>query len=187
MNKIGMLEGILFVMGDEGISLKELSELMEISQEECKNLLLTLKQNYENEERGVRIHYLGESFKLTTKEEHKDIYQKLALNPNHNGLSDQALEVLAIIAYKAPITRVEIDELRGLSSAFLIRKLVAKGFIKACGKSDMPGRPNLYQTTNEFLDYFGLANISDLPKLPEAKSEDPKEMELFTSVYKEEV
>ena len=92
---------------------------------------------------------------------------------------------MAIIAYNQPITRAEVDELRGIASINMIRKLMAKDLIKISGKSNLPGKPNLYRTTSEFLDYFGLATIDDLPDLPinEEKTED--ETELFTSIYKE--
>jgi len=147
--------------------------------------LLELKSTYEQDNRGIRISYLGDAFKLTTKKEHKEYYEKLIENPNTNLLSNAALETLAIIAYNQPITRAEIDELRGVSCAHIIRKLVAKGLIKEAGKSDLPGRPNLYKTTSEFLDYFGLATIQDLPEITESKNmEDEKE--LFTSIYKEQ-
>ena len=163
MNKLGILEGILFVVGDECITIDNLCEIMCIKNDEAKELLLKLKTSYESEERGIRISYLGDSFKLTTKEEHKEYYQKLIENPNSNGFTPSVLEVLAIIAYNQPITRVEIDEMRGVSSAQIIRKLVAKGLIKEVGKSKLPGRPNLYRTTHEFLDAFGLASLSELP------------------------
>ena len=165
MNKQGILEGLLFVVGDDG---------------------LTLKQSYEAENRGIRISYLGDAFKLTTKKEHKDYYQKLIVNPNTNTLSQAALETLAIIAYNQPITRIEIDELRGVNNTWLLRKLVAKGLIKEVGKSTMPGRPNLYGTTSDFLDYFGLSTIKDLPKI-EPKKEEKVTGDLFNSIYKEEV
>lgn len=185
MNKLGILEGILFVVGDEGINLKSLCEIMDIKIEEAKELLLKLKTSYESEERGIRISYLGDAFKLTTKEEHKEYYQKLIENPEANTLSPSSLEVLAIIAYNQPITRVEIDEMRGVSSSHIIRRLVAKGLIKEAGKSKMPGRPNLYRTTHEFLDAFGLASLNELPELEEDASKE-EETELFTSIYKEE-
>ena len=184
MNKLGILEGILFVVGDEGINLNSLCELMGITNEEAKELLLTLKSNYEKEDRGIRISYLGDAFKLTTKEEHKEYYQKLIDNPDNNILSPSALEVLAIIAYNQPITRIEVDEMRGVSSSHIIRKLVAKGLVKEAGKSKMPGRPNLYRTTHEFLDAFGLASLSELPEINETKDIE-EETELFTSIYKE--
>jgi len=184
MNLLGVLEGILFVVGDEGITLNAVCEIMNIAPEEAKKLLLELRASYEKEDRGIRISYLGDAFKLTTKKEHKEYYEKLIENPATNLLSNAALETLAIIAYNQPITRVEIDELRGVSSSHMIRKLVAKGLIKEAGKSDMPGRPNLYKTTSEFLDYFGLATLSDLPEISETKIKED-ETELFTSIYKD--
>ena len=185
MNKLGILEGILFVVGDEGINLKSLCEIMNVNMDEAKELLLKLKESYECDERGIRISYLGDAFKLTTKECHKEYYQKLVENPETNTLSPSSLEVLAIIAYNQPITRVEIDAMRGVSSNHIIRRLVAKGLIKEAGKSKMPGRPNLYRTTSEFLDCFGLASLNELPEIEEEKEED-EESELFTSIYKEE-
>ncbi len=186
MNLKGVLEGILFVVGDEGITLTKICEILDISMEEAKNLLKELKTSYENEERGIRISYLGDAFKLTTKQEHKEYYEKLVENPDNNLLSPSALEVLAIVAYNQPITRVEIDEMRGIASSHMIRRLVAKGLLKEAGKSTMPGRPNLYKTTSDFLDYFGLATLSDLPEIDMTKKEPEEEKELFTSIYKEE-
>ncbi len=184
MNLIGVLEGILFVVGDEGVTLNQICEILNISMDEAKELLVELKKNYEAENRGIRISYLGDAFKLTTKKEHKEYYQKLVEN-SENTLSQAALETLAIIAYNQPITRVEIDEMRGVSTSQLIRKLVAKGLIKEAGKSTMPGRPNLYATTSEFLDYFGLSSISELPTILKEEQEEQDEKELFTSIYKE--
>ena len=185
MNKLGVLEGILFVVGDEGITLDSICEILDVSKEEAKELLLQLKNSYDNEERGIRISYLGDAFKLTTKKEHKDYYTKLIENPKTNTLSPSSLETLAIIAYNQPITRAEVDSLRGVSSAHIIRKLVAKGLIKEAGKSKLPGRPNIYRTTSDFLDYFGLASISDLPVI--TKDEEKTETsDLYTSIYKED-
>ena len=186
MNKQGILEGLLFVVGDDDLTLKQISELLDEDIDTCKEILLSLKQSYEAENRGIRISYLGDAFKLTTKKEHKDYYQKLIVNPNTNTLSQAALETLAIIAYNQPITRIEIDELRGVNNTWLLRKLVAKGLIKEVGKSTMPGRPNLYGTTSDFLDYFGLSTIKDLPKI-EPKKEEKVTGDLFNSIYKEEV
>ncbi len=188
MNLLGVLEGILFVVGDEGVTLKKICEIMNISIDEAKDLLKELRSTYETENRGIRISYLGDAFKLTTKKEHKDYYKKLVENPDNNLLSEAALEVLAIVAYNQPITRIEVDEIRGVSSSHMIRRLVAKGLLKEAGKSTMPGRPNLYKTTSDFLDYFGLATISDLPSIDMSKYSDGdnKETDLFTSIYKEE-
>lgn len=184
MNLIGVLEGILFVVGDEGVNLKQICDILKVDDAEAKKLLLELKQRYESDNYGIRISYLGDAFKLTTKKEHKEYYQKLIENPDSNTLSGPALEILAIVAYNQPITRVEIDEMRGTQSAHMIRKLVAKGLLKTSGKSTMPGRPNLYATTSEFLDYFGLSTINDLPKI-DIKKEEDQEKDLFSSIYKE--
>lgn len=185
MNLEGVLEGILFVQGDEGLTLEEICKILEIDMDKAKELLLKLKHSYEENNRGLRIRFLGETFKLTTKEEHKIYYQKMCGSVESGSkLTPAALEVLAIVAYNGPITRAEIDEIRGLSSDYTLRKLLAKGFIKENGRSTMPGRPTLYKTTHEFLDYFGLASLNDLPKIE--KQEKPEEQtELFTSIYKE--
>jgi segregation and condensation protein B len=182
---LGILEGILFVMGDEGVSLESITEIMSLEPDQVKELLSELKKRYEDKSRGLRISYLGNAFKLTTKEEHKEYYQKLVVNPGTNKLSQAALETLAIIAYNQPISTVEISELRGVDTRGLIRKLVAKGLIKEAGKSDMPGRPNLYRTTSEFLDYFGLATIEDLPEVKKEEPSKDDETDLFTSTYKD--
>lgn len=180
---LGVLEGILFVVGDEGINLSTLCDILDISETEAKELLLKLKKSYDEKDRGIRISYLGDAFKLTTKVEHKKYYEKLVVNPETNSLSQAALEVLAIVAYNQPITRIEIDELRGVGCSHIIRKLIAKGLLKESGKSKLPGRPNLYKTTSEFLDYFGLATIDDLPKINK-NTDSIEEKELFTSIYK---
>ena len=185
MNLLGVLEGILFVVGDEGITLNQICEILNVDLEESKRLLMELKKSYDADNRGIRISYLGDAFKLTTKKEHKEYYQKLIENPESNTLSPAALEVLAIIAYNQPITRLEVDEMRGVNNGQMIRKLIAKGLIKEAGKSTMPGRPNLYATTSEFLDYFGLSSISELPTILTKEEPTEEETELFTSIYKE--
>lgn len=187
MNLIGVLEGILFVVGDEGLSLNQICDILEIDMDKAKELLMELKKSYDADNRGIRISYLGNAFKLTTKKEHKDYYKKLIENPENNTLSQAALETLAIIAYNQPITRVEIDEMRGVNNVHMLRKLLAKGLIKEAGKSTLPGRPNLYATTSEFLDYFGLSSLSDLPTIINEPEESNEDKDLFTSIYKEDV
>ena len=186
MNLKGVLEGLLFVVGDEGITMKELLEIMNISKEELQQLIIELKEEYENDNRGIRLSILGDAFKLTTKKEHKEYYEKILKNEESNTLSSSAIETLAIIAYNEPITRIQVDEIRGVSSAPMIRKLVAKGFLKEVGKSDLPGRPNLYKTTSEFLDYFNMSSIDDLPKI-DSIEEVIDDIDLYDSRYKEEI
>ncbi len=187
MNLIGILEGILFVVGDEGITLNTICEILNINIEEAKELLVELRKEYENDNRGLRISFLGDAFKLTTKNEHRDYYQKLIESPETNELSQTALETLAIIAYNQPITRIEVDNLRGVNSSQMIRKLVAKGFLKEVGKKDTPGRPNIYKTTSYFLDFFGLATINDLPEIKKDTPATEEQSELFSSMYKENI
>ena len=185
MNLLGALEGLLFVVGDEGITLDNICDILELDMEEAKKLLLELKQSYEDEKRGLRIRFLGNAFKLTTKEEHKPYYQKLVTTKDNNTLSPAALEVLAIVAYNEPITRIKIDEIRGVDSTYVVRRLCAKGLIKECGKADLPGRPTLYKTTDDFLDYFNLSSIKDLPDIGSVENID-KEVDLYHSKYTEE-
>ena len=181
---LGILEGLLYVQGDQGLTLDEVKNVLGLTEEEAKKLVYELKINYEKENRGLRINYLGNTFKLTTRPEHKEYYQRLLDSSTGYALSAAALEVLAIIAYNEPITRITIDEMRGVESTFVLRRLVAKGLIKEAGKSDAPGRPILYKTTDDFLDYFGLSCKEDLPKI-NYTDEESNEKELFTSNYKE--
>ena len=191
MNLKAVLEGLLFVVGDDGLDLDEISRVLEISKDDVKELIKELQTDYQSDSRGIRIDFLGDKLKLTTKKEHNMYYQKLLTTEDNNNLSQAALETLAIIAYNQPITRIKVDELRGISNNHIIRKLVAKGLIKESGRSNMPGRPILYETTSEFLDYFGLSSIDELPDMRDFLEEEEKEREedvdLYQSKYKEEI
>ena len=185
--KLAALEGLLFVVGDDGLSINQMMEILEVEHDEAIELINKLKEGYENSDRGIRLHFLGNTFKLTTKQEHRKYYQKLLVNEENNTLSNSALETLAIVAYNEPITRVEVDEIRGVQTAQMIRKLVAKGLLKECGRSELPGRPILYKTTSEFLDYFGLSDISELPKVTPKSELDKNDIDLYKSKYEEEI
>lgn len=187
MNLEAVLEGLLFVVGDEGLTINQIEEILKLDNKQAKELIIALRERYEQSNRGIRIDFLGNTFKLTTKKEHKEYYQKLIENPETNVLSQAALETLAIIAYNEPITRVMIDEIRGVSSRDMIRKLVAKGLVKEIGRSDLPGRPILYSTTSEFLDYFGLSSKEDLPKFDLIVEENTDDTDLYHSKYQEEI
>lgn len=179
-----IIEGLLYVQGDEGLTLKQIGDILEIDEEKAKELVFNLKNYYVNNNRGLRINFLGNTIKLTTNEEHRDYYKKLLEDSSSSNLSQSALETLAIIAYNEPITRGNVDCLRGVDSSFVIRKLLAKGLIKEAGRSDLPGRPILYKTTDEFLDYFGLSSKEDLPDISSLE-EDNEPKDLYTSIYKE--
>ena len=185
----GILEGLLYVQGDNGLTLKEVMSILNLSEEEAKDVVYKLKIAYENDNRGLRLSYLGNTFKLTTKQEHKDYYERLLESPRTHTLSHAALEVLAIIVYNEPITRGQVDEMRGVDSTFMVRKLLAQGLIKESGRSDMPGHPTLYKTTDDFLDYFGLSTKDDLPDISKLEVElgEDGEKDLFQSNYKENI
>ena len=182
---IGVLEGILFVVGEEGITKEKLISVLDINEQELNGLINALTKRYEGIEHGITITKFGDKYKLVTKKEHKSYYQKLVDNNYDGNLTGAALETLAIIAYNYPITRSAIEEIRGVNSDYQIRKLLAFDLIKEVGKSDLPGRPNLYGITDNFLDYFGLSKIEDLPKLEEVEEKD-ETIDLFDSKYKED-
>lgn len=186
MNYEAVLEGMLFVVGDDGLTINQIKDVLNLEDEDAKKLILSLKEKYESDDRGIRINYLGNTFKLTTKKEHKDFYQKLIENPETNTLSQSALETLAIIVYNEPVTRMMVDEIRGVSSRDMIRKLAAKGLIKEVGRSELPGRPILYKTTSEFLDYFGLSSKDDLPKFDTQVNQVVEDIDLYKSKYVED-
>ena len=169
------IEGLLFVSGDEGITISQICSILNISLEEANNYIRELINDYNSLERGMQIKVFGEVVKMMTKEMHHEIYEKLANLDDETFLSQGALETLAIIAYNGPVTRVQIDQIRGVNSSYLIRKLLDREFIVDVGKSETPGRPTLYQVSSHFLDYFGLKSLDDLPKL--AETEEPKYVE----------
>ena len=188
MNKKAILEGLFFVMGDDGVSLAQIEEVLEIDEEKATSLLEELKKDLVSDDRGLTIEKLGNKYKMTTKSEHKEYYKRIVTDEESNTLSQAALETLAIIAYNEPITRIDVDKLRGVSSSQMLRKLVAKGLIEDVGRSDQPGRPYLYSTTDLFLDYFKMSSKSELPSIDEYLEEEAEaeESDLYTAKYREE-
>lgn len=184
MNLKAVLEGLLFIVGDEGLTFDEIKSTLEINDDKLNEIIESLKNDYLNIDRGLNITILGNRLKLTTKKEHKEYFQKLMTLSENDNLSESALEVLAIVAYNQPVTRIMVDEIRGVDSSYLIRKLVYRNLIGEVGRAETAGRPVLYGTTDLFLDYFGLKSISELPKF-EIK-EDDSIKELYNSKYKEE-
>lgn len=180
-----IIEGLLFVKGSDGLSITELNDILEIPIEELKNIIKELYNDYQNKDRGIQLELLGDRFKLTTKPEHKEYYKKIVLAEENSTLSQSALETLAIIAYNEPITRIEIDEIRGVNSSYIIRKLLIKNLIEEVGRSELAGRPKQYGVTNTFLDYFGLSSIEELPIL-KIEEQGNEEENLFESRYKED-
>ena len=121
----GIVEGLLYVQGDIGITISQIIDILGIDEDKAKEVVLNLKNYYDENNRGLRISFLGNTIKLTTREEHREYYQKLLEEPNTNNLSQSALETLAIIAYNEPITRGEVDAFRGVDSSYVMRRLLA--------------------------------------------------------------
>ena len=183
-----LIEGLLFVKGSDGLSLEEIINLTEGKLEDVKTALEELYNDYQSDDRGIQLELLGNRYKLTTKEKHKEIYKKLVFEEENSNLSQSALETLAIIAYNEPITRIEIDEIRGVNSTYQVRKLLLKNLIQEVGRAELAGHPRLYGVTNDFLDYFGLSSVKDLPEINEEEIKlENEEKNLFDSKYKEEV
>lgn len=162
-----IIEGLLFAVGDEGIDLKQIAEIIELEQEATLDIINDLMNDYKRETRGFQMIQYADSFQLTTLPEHAEYFEKLVYLPSRATLSQASLETLGIIAYKQPITKAEIEELRGVQSDSAIRTLAGKELIKEIGRKETIGRPILYGTTKDFLDYFGLENIGQLPPLIE--------------------
>ncbi|MDQ0219043.1 SMC-Scp complex subunit ScpB [Peribacillus cavernae] len=167
INWKGVIEALLFAAGDEGLSLAQISTVLEITDKQTLDMVESLKADYENETRGIQIIEMAGAYLLATKREHSDYLKRLVEAPSSQGLSQAALETLAIIAYKQPITRAEIEDIRGVKTERPLSTLVSKALIKEVGRAEGSGRAYLYGTTKEFLDYFGLKSIEELPPLAE--------------------
>ena len=162
-----ILEGLLFLVGDDGLTVEQASKSMDISAKKAEQLFDVLQKDYVDDSRGFEIERYGSRYRFLSKAFVHEAAKKLFSIDKISKLSNAALETLAIIAYKQPITRVEIEEIRGVGADVMIRKLEARGLIKEEGRSDAPGRPFLYSVTDEFMDAFKLLSLDELPDLPE--------------------
>lgn len=190
INWNSILESLLFAAGDEGLSLKQLAEVLEVDEQKAMEIIEDIKQEYDqNSERGIMIVQLAGTYQLATKKVNAPYLKKLVDSPHTTTLSQAALETLAIIAYKQPITRAEIEEIRGVKTERPLHTLMSKALIKEVGRAEGTGRAYLYGTSKEFLDYFGLKSIEELPQLPE-KAEDEfiqEEADLFFEKFNETI
>lgn len=190
INWNSILESLLFAAGDEGLSLKQLAEVLEVSELKANEIIADLKKEYDRDtNRGIMIVQLAGTYQLATKKENAVYLKKLVDSPHTSTLSQAALETLAIIAYKQPITRAEIEEIRGVKTERPLHTLMAKVLIKEVGRAEGTGRAILYGTTKEFLDYFGLKSIDELPQLPERAEEEfiQEEADLFFEKFNETI
>lgn len=172
--KEAVLEAILFTMGDS-VGLDKLADAIEDSMEDTKKLLDSMKTRLDESERGITISELDGSYQMCTKPEMYDYLIELTKKDNKVVLSDSALETLSIIAYKQPVTRLDIEKIRGVSCDYAINRLLEFDLIKELGRLDAPGKPILFGTTEQFLRSFGVKSIEELPELSQVQIEEFRE------------
>ncbi len=167
------IEAVLFSMGD-AVSVKDLSKVLEIDVKDLEKILQDMMDRYESQDRGIRLVKLEESYQLCTKNEYFDILSQLVNMPKKHNLTDSLMETLSIIAYKQPVTRQEIEAIRGVSCVHAINKLVDYKLVTEVGRLDAVGRPILFGTTEDFLRSFGVTSMDELPVITPDKIEDFK-------------
>lgn len=158
-----IIEAVLFTMG-ESVPLEKLADVLELDLEETKRIIRQMMASYEKENRGIQIIELDGAFQMCTKKEMYEPLIKIARQPKKQALTDVLLETLSIIAYKQPVTRMEIEKIRGVSSGHAVNKLVEYNLVCEVGRLDVPGRPLLFGTTEEFLRSFGVNSVEELPQ-----------------------
>ena len=160
------LETMMFMWG-EPLEVKDAAEVLEADKDEVRKLFKELQTEYEQEGRGIRIQEADDAFRFVTLADNDMFLKKLCTPVRIRRLSQAALEVLAIIAYRQPVTRSEVDSIRGIKSERVIDGLIDKGLVEVKGRSEGVGRPLIYATTREFLTKFGFSSLKDLPEVPE--------------------
>lgn len=178
---IKRVHGILFVAGDQGVSRQELAQSLEQPIEEIDKCLEQLLLNFQHDvDCPLELVNFNQRFRLITKKELAEDVEQFAQAPFSQNLSRAAIETLAIVAYRQPLTRMAIDEIRGVSSSSMIQKLISRDLVKEVGRIEAPGRPVLYGVTDYFMDYFGLKSLQDLPEIePIALNAELASEELF--------
>ncbi|WP_127848216.1 SMC-Scp complex subunit ScpB [Lacticaseibacillus hulanensis] len=173
------IEAILYAAGEDGVDLVNLAQILGLSvtatRQQLEKFMSKLAADADS---GLCCRLAGDKYYLLTKPETAAVLRQYFQGPPATGLSQAALEVLAIIAYQQPVTRIEIDQVRGVQSSGALQTLVTRQLVNEAGRLDAPGRPIMYATTPEFLDYFGLKHLSDLPPLPETGTmpADPEDL-----------
>lgn len=167
------IEAILFATGNS-VKLERLSEVLNLNEEELRAAIDTLKERYASSDRGICLTELEDAVQLGTKGEYYEYLIKLAKSPKRMTLSDTVIETLSIIAYKQPVTRAEIERIRGVSCDHAINRLVEYDLIEEVGRLDAPGKPLLFGTTEQFLRSFGVRSIQDLPVMSPEMMQDFK-------------
>lgn len=175
-----IFEAILFAMGD-AVEVEKLAAAAGVSVDDAQKILYRMMEQYQEKNRGIRLIELDHSFQLCTKNELYEYLIRVAKQPRKIVLTDVILETLSIIAYKQPITKLEIEKIRGVKSDHAVNRLVEYNLVRELGRLDAPGRPLLFGTTEDFLRHFGIKSLDDLPML------NPVQMEDFKAEAEEEV
>lgn len=175
----GPLEAVLFAAGSNGLTTGELSHVLQLSPQEVQSLCETLKDALNKRGSGIALVEFGGTWQLVTRADFEPYLRRMATTPTSGTLSTASLEALAVIAYKQPITRAEIEAIRGVQSDRALHTLVHKQLIREIGREDAPGRPILYGTTDHFLHTFGLRSLEDLPPLPPEPEGIENDLSLF--------
>ena len=170
-----IIEGVLFAAGNP-VHVEKLSDILDIDIKSTRALVTSLADKYDREKRGIQIIRLEDSYQMCTRRIYQDYIAHLAEPRRSQSLSNAAMEVLSIVAYKQPVTRGVIEQIRGVSCDSLVNKLLEKNFIEEVGRLDTPGRPMLFGTTEEFLRCFGIESVAELPEFEE-RSADEFELE----------
>ena len=180
-SKEANLEALLYAAGDNGLEEQNLIEMLEIDGETLAKVAENLQRKLtKDSDSGLQLIHIAHTYKLTTSPQTAKIIEKYFQKDLTKNLSQSALEILAIVAYRQPITRVEIDDIRGVNSSGALQTLVWRGLIKADGKKDAPGHPKLYVTTDYFLQYFNYHSLADLPLIEDFADNDSNgEIDLF--------
>lgn len=168
-----IIEAILFTMGDS-VEIEKIAGAIEHDTATTRKIIHNMMDRYEKEDRGVKIIELEDSFQMCTKAEMYDYLIKVASQPKKQVITDVLLETLSIIAYKQPVTRAEVEKIRGVKCDHAVNKLIEYNLVMEVGRMDAPGRPLLFGTTEEFLRKFGVQSIEDLPMINSDKMEDFK-------------
>ena len=165
------VEAILFTMGNS-VEAERIAQALEIPARRLEEVMKHLMERYEQEDRGIRIIRLEDSYQLCTKKEYYELLIRIASIPRKIHLTDVLLETLSIIAYKQPVTKLEIEKIRGVKSDHAVNRLVEYELVTELGRLDAPGRPILFGTTENFLRHFGVESINELPEVDPTRKED---------------
>lgn len=169
-----ILEAVLFTMGDS-VEISRLAEVIEETPKTTRTLLTEMAEEYKVQERGLALLFLENAVQLSTTPEMTEYLIKIAAAPRKYTLSDAAMETLSIVAYKQPVTRLDVEKIRGVKCEHAINRLMDLDLIREVGRLDAPGRPILFGTTEQFLRSFGVSSIEDLPRLSPVQMEEFKE------------